>query len=102
MFFYFELVTDPDDYTDLSKILERYDCDNKQIKGGCYYFIDETQLFRVKHVLSYLEANRQVGLLFPIIFHSIFLKAASLISSYTNEDVTFKDRLDQIQVNISN
>jgi len=63
-----------DDYTDLSKILERYDCDNKQIKGGCYYFIDETQLFRVKHVLSYLEANRQVdsSCFFLIIFILIF------------------------------
>jgi hypothetical protein len=50
-----------DDSTDLSKILERYDSDNQQIRGGCYYFIDDTQLFRVKHVLSYLEANRQVS-----------------------------------------
>ncbi len=59
-YFIIKLATDFDDHGDLARILEQYDCDNKQIKGGCYYFIDETQLFRVKHVLSYLEANRQV------------------------------------------
>ncbi|CAF4370838.1 unnamed protein product, partial [Rotaria sp. Silwood2] len=75
--------TDLDDHADLSRLLEQYDCDNEQIRGGCYYFIDETQIFRVKHVLSYLEANRQ---------------ASSLILSYTNEDITFKDRLEQIQI----
>ena len=37
----------------------------------------------MKHVLSYLEANRQ---------------AANLILTYTKEDITFKDRLEQIQV----
>ncbi|CAF0869391.1 unnamed protein product [Rotaria sp. Silwood1] len=71
------------DHADLTRLLEQYDCDNNQIRGGCYYFIDETQIFRVKHVLSYLEANRQ---------------ASSLILSYTNEDITFKDRLEQIQI----
>ncbi|CAF1139408.1 unnamed protein product [Adineta steineri] len=74
---------DLDDHGDLSRILEQYDCDDNQIRGGCYYFIDDVPLFRVKHVLSYLEANRQ---------------ASSLISSYTNEDITFKDRLEQIQI----
>ena len=38
--------------------------DNKQIKGGCYYHTDEIQIFRVKNVLSYLEANRQVEQVF--------------------------------------
>jgi hypothetical protein len=33
-------------------------------------------------------------------FHFDFLKAASLISSYTKEDITYKDRFEQIQVNI--
>ena len=45
----------------ISTVLEQYDSDNQQIRSGSYYFIDETQLFRVKHVLSYLEANRQVS-----------------------------------------
>ncbi len=54
------LATDFDDHTALARILEEYDSDNKQIRGGCYYYIDETHLFRVKHVLSYFEANRQV------------------------------------------
>jgi hypothetical protein len=49
-----------EDYADLSRVLEQYDSDDKQIRGGCYYFIDDTQLFRVKHVISYLEANRHV------------------------------------------
>lgn len=71
LFFYFiflvketnsfiKIAADIDDYTDLSRVLEEYDSDNKQIRNGCYYFIDDTQLFRVKHVISYLEANRQV------------------------------------------
>ncbi|CAF4707198.1 unnamed protein product, partial [Rotaria sp. Silwood2] len=76
------VIRQQDDHSDLSKILEQYDCDNKQIRGGRYYFIDETSIFRVKHALSYLEANRQ---------------AASLISSYTNEDIAFKDRFEQVQ-----
>jgi len=59
-FYLLKIATDLDDYTDLSRILEEYDSDNKQIRQGCYYFIDQTQLFRVKNVLSYLEANRQV------------------------------------------
>ncbi|CAF1059066.1 unnamed protein product [Rotaria sordida] len=75
--------TDLDDNADLSRLLEEYDCDNQEIRGGCYYSTDETQIFRVKHVLSYLEANRQ---------------ASSLILSYTNEDITFKERLEQIQI----
>ncbi|CAF3804287.1 unnamed protein product [Rotaria sp. Silwood1] len=75
--------TNLDNHADLTRLSKPYDCDNKQIRGGCYYFIDETQIFRVKHVLSYLEANRQ---------------ASSLILSYTNEDITFKDRLEQIQI----
>jgi len=54
------IATDFDDHTALARILEEYDSDNKQIRGGCYYYIDETHLFRVKHVLSYFEANRQV------------------------------------------
>ncbi|UJR29347.1 hypothetical protein I4U23_010559 [Adineta vaga] len=74
---------DMDDHGDLTRILEQYDCDDKQIRGGCYYHTNDTQLFRVKHVLAYLEANRQASL---------------LISSYTNEDITFKDRLEQIQI----
>jgi hypothetical protein len=73
------------------KILERYDSDNQHIQGECYYSIDDTQLFRVKHVLSYLEANRQVSF-FLIILNLIgFLQAGSLISSSTKEDITFKD-----------
>ena len=55
-----KIATDLDDHIDFSRLLEQYDCDNKQIRGGCYYSIDETQVFRVKNVLSYLEANRQV------------------------------------------
>ncbi len=57
--FYFivKVAADFDEHGDLARILEQYDCDNKQIRDGCYYFIDETQLFRVKHVLFYLEAN---------------------------------------------
>ncbi|CAF1441154.1 unnamed protein product [Adineta ricciae] len=74
---------DMDDHGDLSRILEQYDCDDKQIRGGCYYVTDETQLFRVKHVIAYLEANRH---------------AAALISSYTNEDILFKDRIEQVQI----
>lgn len=53
------------------------------MKNGCYYFIDQSQLFRVKHVLSYFDANR----------HS-----ASVIASFTKEDITYKDRIEQIQV----
>lgn len=89
-----------DDHTDLSRILEEYDSDDKQIRGGCYYYIDDTQLFRVKHVISYLEANRQVTyfVFFISLYFCFAFKAASLISSYTKEDITFKDRLDQIQV----
>ncbi|CAF1284433.1 unnamed protein product [Rotaria magnacalcarata] len=78
-----QTTTDLDDHTDLSRLLEQYNCDNKQIRGGCYYSINETQVFRVKNVLSYLEANRQ---------------ASSQILSFTNEDITFKDRLEQIQI----
>ncbi|CAF1391734.1 unnamed protein product [Adineta ricciae] len=74
---------DMDDHGDLSRILEQYDCDDKQVRGGCYYVTDETQLFRVKHVIAYLEANRH---------------AAALISSYTNEDILFKDRIEQVQI----
>lgn len=55
-----KIAVDLDDHSDLSEILQQYDCDTKQIRGGCYYFIDETPIFRVKNVLSYLEANRQV------------------------------------------
>lgn len=57
-----------DDHANLERILQEYDTDNKQIRNGCYYFINQTQLFRVKHVLAYLEANRQVSY-----FRSIFI-----------------------------
>lgn len=56
---------------------------NNQQQDGCYYHIDESQVFRVKHILSYFDANRQ---------------SSSLISSLTKEDITYKDRIDQIQI----
>jgi len=40
-------------------------------------------VFRVKNLLSFIESNRQ---------------AAQLILALTKEDVTFKDRLDQVQI----
>ena len=54
------LAADFDDHGDLSEILGEYLCDNQQVHGGCYYSLADRQLFRVKHVLAYLEANRQV------------------------------------------
>ena len=49
-----------DDLEDLQRIFDQYHRDDKQVRGRCSYFIGESHLFRVQHVLSYLEANRQV------------------------------------------
>ena len=95
------LAADLDDYGDLSQILAEYQSEKQQIQGGCYYSIGEGQLFRVKNVVAYLEANRQV-IFFSFAFAQLsfvrFEKASTLISSLTSEDISWKDRLDQVQI----
>ena len=80
-------------------MLETYQTRCETVPQRCFYTIADGQLFRVKHVIAYLEANRQVGTtpLDRLILIGHF-QAAALISSSTNEDITFKDRLEQIQV----
>ena len=55
------LATDSDDYDALSKSLENYQAETKQIYRAYYCSIGETHLSCVENDNSYLEANRQVN-----------------------------------------